>query len=163
MLGKLARWLRILGYDTSYHVFAEDDDLLIQAQAEDRILLTRDVPLSRRAPDNRCLLVLHGHLDDQMAQLVNTLNISLDRDPFTRCLACNTPIIEIGQKEAADLVPPYIQRTQTHFFKCVTCDQIYWRGTHVNRMDELLSLIRSRAESYSTSIDSPSRSQPSYE
>lgn len=145
MLGKLARWLRILGYDTTYDAFAEDDDLLVQAEAEGRILLTRDGPLAERAPAGGCVRIAHDGLDDQIAQLVDEIGLNLDRKPFTRCLICNKPIVEISDEDARERVPPYVFQTQTRFYKCPTCNRIYWQGTHLNRMAERLEQIRSRA------------------
>ena len=144
MLGKLARWLRILGYDTAYKTFAEDDHLLEQAEAENRILLTRDGPLFERAPQNRCIHIDHDALEDQMAQLVHALGLTLDREPFTRCLSCNTPLGEISRDEAGGRVPPYVFQAQKRFFKCPADDQVFWRGTHVDRMDERLDRIKAR-------------------
>ncbi len=144
MLGKLARWLRILGYDTAYQTFAEDDHLLEQARSENRILLTRDGPLFERAPQDCCIHIDHNALEDQMAQLVQTLGLTLDREPFTRCLICNTPLVEITCQEARDQVPPYVFQTHKRFFKCPTDNQIFWRGTHVDRMDERLDRIKAR-------------------
>ena len=145
MLGKLARWLRILGYDTAYDPFAEDDALLRQAEAEDRILLTRDVPLSERAPEGCCILVAHDKLDGQMAQLVQTLGLDLDRETFTRCLICNDPIVDVSRDAVRDRVPPYVFQTQTRFHRCPTCGRIYWRGTHLDRMSERLAKIKTEA------------------
>jgi uncharacterized protein with PIN domain/uncharacterized protein involved in tolerance to divalent cations len=149
MLGKLARWLRILGYDTAYDAFAEDNDLLRQARAEARILLTRDGPLAERASDGRCILIGHDHLDDQIGQLVRTLGLNLDRDPFTRCLICNEPIIEIPRDSVRDRVPPYVFQTQRHYRECPLCKRIYWRGTHMDRMESRLRRIKTRVREHS--------------
>ncbi len=146
MLGKLTRWLRILGYDTAYETFAEDDDLLVVSAAEDRILLTRDGPLAQRAPKGTCLHIDYGGLDDQIAPMVVQLGISLDGEPFTRCLACNTPIRALAKEDAKKRVPDYIYVTQTTFFECPDCAQVYWRGTRVDRMDERLTKIKNRVK-----------------
>ena len=145
MLGKLARWLRILSYDTAYDPFAEDDDLLEQALSEDRILLTRDAPLADRASDGPCLLVEHGHLDDQMTQLVRALGLDLDRETFTRCLICNVPIEDVPEQDIKDRVPPYILQRHRRFHECPSCKRVYWRGTHLDRMAERLQSIRDKA------------------
>ena len=142
MLGKLARWLRILGYDTTYDAFAEDNDLLRQAEAEGRVLLTRDGPLAERAPLGRCIRIAHDGLDDQIAQLVSVVGLDLSRTTFTRCLICNDPIVAVLPEDVADRVPAYVLETQTRFYRCPTCDRIYWRGTHLNRMTSRLEQIR---------------------
>ena len=145
MLGKLARWLRILSYDTAYDPFVDDDDLLDQARSEGRILLTRDRPLADRAPDGSCLLVEHGHLDDQIAQLVRTLGLDLDREPFTRCLICNVPTEDVSEHKVGDRVPPYVLKRHSRFHECPSCERVYWRGTHLDRMAERLESIRAKA------------------
>ena len=145
MLGRLARWLRILGYDTAYDAFAEDDALLAISAREDRMLLTRDRPLFERAPEGTCLHIDDDDLDDQLAQLVLELGLSLDREPFTRCLTCNTPIEAL--EDVADRVPDYVLATQDTFFECPDCEQVFWRGTHVDRMDERLCRIKARVAS----------------
>lgn len=145
MLGKLARWLRILGYDTAYDAFAGDDDLLLQAEAEGRILLTRDAPLAGRAPEGRCLLVEHGSLDDQVVQLVRALGLELDRETFTRCLLCNDPIERVEPEAVRDRVPDYVYQNRSRFYRCPSCNRVYWRGTHLDRMAERLEQIRAKA------------------
>jgi uncharacterized protein with PIN domain len=142
MLGKLARWLRILGYDTAYDPYGEDNALIRQAQAEGRILLTRDRPLSERMPNGRCLLVAAGDLDGQVAQLVAEIDLDLDRRTFTRCLICNEPLVALSRPKAEGRVPPYVYKTQTRFQLCPACDRVYWRGTHLDRMSERLERIR---------------------
>lgn len=145
MLGKLARWLRILGYDTEYDPYADDDALLAQSAAEDRILLTRDAPLVDREDGGRAVLIDSGRLDEQMAQLVRTVGLDLDRDTFTRCLLCNEPIVDVPPDQVKDQVPPYVYKTQTRFHVCPCCDRVYWRGTHLDRMAERLMLIKAKA------------------
>ncbi len=146
MLGKLARWLRILGYDTAYDPLADDDTLLNRALAEDRILLTRDRPLAERGPDGCCFLVASGNLDDQMVQLVRMLGLDLERETFTRCLVCNEPILQVTPEAVRDSVPPYVFKTQRRFHACPECHRIYWQGTHLNRMRGRLKTIREHAE-----------------
>jgi len=148
MLGKLTRWLRILGYDTAYETFAEDDDLIAVSASEGRILLTRDGPLVRHAPKGTCLYIDYGNLDDQIAQMVVQLGISLDGEPFTRCLACNTPIRLLARADAKERVPDYIYKIQTTFFECPDCSQVYWWGTHVDRINERLMKIKNRVMVY---------------
>lgn len=146
MLGKLARWLRLLGYDTAYDTFAEDAHLLKRAISENRVLLTRDGPLARRAPKDMCLYIDYGNLDDQVAQLVVQLGISLDGEPFTRCLTCNTLIRPLKREDAKKRVPDYIYTTVDTFFECTDCLNVYWHGTHVDRMGERLTRIRNRVK-----------------
>ena len=146
MLGKLARWLRILGYDTTYDPLADDDTILNQALTEDRILLTRDRPLADRSSDGRSFLIAHDGLDDQMLQLVQTLGLDLDRETFTLCLVCNEPILQVQAEAVQDRIPPYVYETQRRFHECPKCSRVYWQGTHLNRMNSRLEKIKEHAE-----------------
>ena len=149
MLGKLARWLRILDYDTVYDNFAEDDDLLANAETESRILLTRDGPLADRAGDIdgvRCVFIEEGRLADQIAQLVTDVDLDLSRETFRRCLECNVPIASVRLEDVATSVPAYVKATQTEFFRCPDCERVYWSGTHTERMTERLTEIRAAVE-----------------
>ena len=145
MLGKLARWLRILGYDTVYDNFAEDDDLLALAESQDRVLLTRDRPLVERAEkrDNvSCLHIDDETLDAQLAQLVTDVDLDLGRPTFTRCLECNVSIRQVSPEDVVTIVPPHVYKAQTAFFRCPSCQRVFWAGSHTERMDSRLASIR---------------------
>lgn len=136
MLGRLARWLRALGYDTVYDTALDDDALAQRAQSERRILLTRDVELTRRR-GLRAILVRDDRVGHQLRQVVRELGLST-RGAFSRCLACNTLLQDITPQQAEPEVPPYAFKTQTRFRRCPHCGRIYWRGTHWTHMHELL-------------------------
>lgn len=132
MLGRLARWARALGYDTLYDASWDDALLADIARSQERILLTRDVELTRRRALNSVLI----HDDKVMAQLTQ-LRRELQLDDggaFTRCIECNAELISTGAEEIALRVPPYVLATQTQFKACPQCGKIYWRGTHWNHM-----------------------------
>jgi uncharacterized protein with PIN domain len=139
MLGRLARWLRILGYDAEYHPGLEDRELARIARAEDRILLTRDTELARRK-GFRSLLVESQELEEQLRQVVAELGLRPWRRP-ARCTLCNAPLEEATPDEVRDLVPPYVGRTQTRFTRCPACRRVYWPGTHWRRMVETLQSL----------------------
>ncbi len=132
MLGRLARWLRALGYDTLYDAEAEDHALVRQALAQDRILLTRDVELARRR-GVRIVLIADDRVENQLRQLVATLHLSAS-GAFSRCVECNTPLVDLPREQARPLVPPYVFVTQPHFRRCPRCGRVYWRGTHWAQM-----------------------------
>lgn len=140
MLGKLAKWLRMLGYDTTYIPDADDDELVRIAVREDRILLTRDRRLcDRRMVRSRCVFVDWGSTKQQVRQVVDMLDLKVDREAlFTRCAVCNGEIAPVSKLSIADRVPPYVYQTQAEFGYCAGCDRIYWRGTHVQHVLEAL-------------------------
>ena len=136
MLGRLARWLRILGYDTLYDVSLDDPQLVRIARAQDRILLTRDLGLARRR--NVRLIVLESEtLEGQLAHLRRELGISA-LAPFTRCPVCNERLEPVTTDRAWGQVPSYVFATQDAFRLCPNCNRFYWRGTHWDRMREVM-------------------------
>ncbi len=134
MLGKLSKWLRLLGYDTVYDNVASDPELARRARAENRVLLTRDRELSaRRGP--RTLLIQSQMLENQVREVQTALGPP-PRPPLSRCAVCNTALETISSAEIADRVPPYVLQTHTEFHCCPGCERIYWPGSHVQGMHE---------------------------
>ncbi len=134
MLGRLAKWLRVLGYDTLYHQHLDDNDLVRLARAEGRLILTRDTKLAHRR-GVRCLLIESELVKDQLPQVLNDLGLVPD-NLFSRCAVCNAPLEEMEKSAAKERVPPYTFRTQERFKFCPQCDRVYWRGTHWEGMKE---------------------------
>ena len=135
MLVGLGRWLRIAGYDT---VIAErgrnDRELVEQAHAEDRVLLTRDRRLVeiRKANDRTFVLESVG-IDAWAAELVRRLGLDWNHSPFSRCNVCNV-ILEEATPALRRKLPPSIQALNEHVNVCPRCGRLYWEGSHVHRM-----------------------------
>jgi hypothetical protein len=134
MLGRLARWLRILGYDTLYDAAWDDPHLVRLARAQDRVLLTRDTELARRR-GVRVVLVEGETLEAQLDFLRRALHIRARLD-MGRCPVCNGQLQAVEKKSVRERVPPYVYATQDAFRVCAGCGRIYWRGTHWERMRE---------------------------
>jgi uncharacterized protein with PIN domain len=128
MLGRLARWLRALGFDTLYFRDAPDARLLGLALREDRRLLTRDAALARRA---RAIgfLVRAERLDDQLREVATGCALTGGR-PLRRCLECNAVLAPVPPAAVRDLVPPYTLATQGEFWRCPGCHRVFWPGSH---------------------------------
>ena len=142
MLGTLAKWLRILGYDTQYDPNLDDHHLVGLARAQDRVLLTRDQELARRRGLS-VLLVTSERLDAQIGQVLAELELEPDRS-FSRCPVCNVPLAEMDREKAQARVPAYVAQTQQVFKSCPACQRIYWRGSHWQRMnDQLARMLKS--------------------
>jgi uncharacterized protein with PIN domain len=128
MLGRLARWLRLLGYDAAY--LSDTDDLAVVrlARAEGRTILTRDTGLvARRGVD--AILIESQDLDPQIEQVIR--EIGPPPEPIMpRCMACNVPLIDLAPEAAAGRVPPYVLRMHDAFTECPHCHRVYWEGTH---------------------------------
>jgi uncharacterized protein with PIN domain len=136
MLGKLARWLALLGYDAKFAGAdgRSDLELLRVAQNEGRIFVTRD----RRIPEVagvRKVVILHETLAEQLRQLVEELGLKPDAARlFSRCADCNEPLETLNREEALPLVPPKVQTLDTPFWRCPRCARLYWNGTHTERI-----------------------------
>ncbi len=136
MLGKLARWLRALGYDTLYSRDAPDSRLLGIALRERRRLLTRDAALAARARAAG-LLVRAEDLDGQLREVMEACGLA-GRAPLSRCLSCNGVLAPRDRAEVSGRVPPYTLATQEAFWSCEGCGRVYWAGTHARGILERL-------------------------
>jgi uncharacterized protein with PIN domain len=132
MLGRLATWLRLLGYDTAYERDATDAQLARIARAENRVLLTRDVELTRRR-GVRSVLIESEQAEEQVRQVFHVLNLTA-REAFSRCAECNSLLEQVSKDAVHGQVPPYVFHTQERFRRCPRCARIYWRGTHWARI-----------------------------
>ena len=140
MLGTLAKWLRILGYDTTYQAQLDDNQLVRLARAEGRILLTRDTGFLKRKGLRR-LLIESEVLEEQLAQVLQAFGLHAD-NPFSRCPVCNTVLEDVPKYEAWGQVPPFVFHTQERFRLCPECNRFYWRGTHWQRMLERMERLK---------------------
>jgi uncharacterized protein with PIN domain len=147
-VGKLARWLRMLGYDTIFVNDIDDGVLVDIGLKEERVLLTRDtqIMLSRPVVSGkvRALLTSEDDPREQMRQVITEMNLDRERE-FTLCLECNVPLAPRDRDEVRDLVPPYVYKTQTQYHQCLACGRIYWRGTHWEHMKQVLGILMEAA------------------
>lgn len=141
-LGKLARWMRILGLDTLYFQDIEDRELIRTAVEDKRILLTRDTRIAAEPGNAECLFVESDNWMEQLRQILSAFHLEVSPEKlFTRCLLCNSPLSPIPKEAVEERVPPFVFRTQQEFVRCPTCDKIYWQGTHVSHVLEKLKLL----------------------
>ena len=134
MLGRLARWLRLLGYDAAYENDAADLQLARRARAESRVLLTRDRALAARR-GLRTLLIESEKLEEQVRQVRQALGPPPE-PALSRCSLCNVPLKPATREEVAGRIPVYVARTHSRFRVCPACGRVYWEGTHLERMRE---------------------------
>ena len=127
-VGKLARWLRMMGYDSLFFDGAEDSQMVRQALAEGRMILTRDTEVMKRRVIGsgrlKAILIESEEPERQMRQLLSSLDLLEGARPFTLCLECNQPLVERGRDEVRDRVPPYVFATQTHYMECPACQRL---------------------------------------
>lgn len=141
MLGSLARWLRIMGYDSTYEREAKDTEILRRSIDEDRFLITRDKQLALRAGE-KGFLITSDRLEDQLAQMVKRFGLRSEAVP-TRCTICNGALEKVGRNEIMDNVPPRVLERNEEFFRCTSCGQIYWKGTHWEKIRRTLDGLQS--------------------
>jgi uncharacterized protein len=139
MVGKLARWLRVLGIDAAYSNTYKDDEIIRIAGAENRVVLTRDTGLAARRSAVRVVLIESDCYTQQIDQVVREFHLT-DFEIFTRCLECNVVLAPISKETVFDRVPPYVYLTQKRFAVCPSCNRVFWHGTHA---DQMLKRIRS--------------------
>ncbi len=146
MLGSLARWLRLLGYDTTYDRAATDEHLLQLAKSQHRVLLTRDRAVARRGPS--AFYVSSHDLDGQLEEVFGGLGIEFPTElPVERCSMCNAPLTLSSVEEAQGAgVPARVLQSHREFWRCPACARVYWRGTHVNSMEVRLAALRARTQ-----------------
>lgn len=140
-LGRLAKWLRILGFDSEYFRGDNTSSLIIQALREDRIILSRN----HRLPSPRGMrvfLIKQERIKEQLKEVFGVLGIKPEVDKmFSRCIICNIGLEKIAKEQIKEKVPGYVFNTQEEFIFCPRCQRVYWPGTHwgnvKNTLEEL--------------------------
>ena len=134
MLGRLARWLRVLGCDVAYGAHLHGMTLVRRARDEERVLLTRDSRLLRRVDPPPHVFVRSNLFREQVAQVVAAVPLGLVA-PFSRCLDCNQPLEDVVPEHVAGRVPTDVAATQRRFQHCPRCHKVFWPGAHRARME----------------------------
>ena len=143
-LGKLNKWLRILGFDS-----CETSGCIAgpgPAPDSDRLYLTRTRKQFERLPRHRRLFIHSNDPVDQVREVIQTLGIAeTDITPFSRCIRCNTPIDPIAKEFVRNDVPDYVWTTSDRFHQCRRCRKIYWAGSHTEcGLEKIRFLFRKR-------------------
>ncbi len=133
-LGRLAAYLRMLGFDTWYERLADDPRLASVSNREHRILLTRDVGLLKRKEVKNGYFVRCDKPIEQLGELSRRFALHSYFSPFTRCMECNGSLVSVQKGEVAELLPPHTRETKNEFSRCEQCGKIFWRGSHHARM-----------------------------
>jgi len=147
MLGRLAKWLRLLGNDTLYYPTIEDSRLLRIAREEGRILLTRDSRLVKVRDVPRYLLIEENDLFRQLKAVIRKFNLPVQscldspENFSTRCSLCNSPTDAASREDARGHVPEYVLSSHSKFRYCPSCRKYYWKGTHIEKMRERLTKL----------------------
>ena len=144
-LGALARYLRLLGFDTVWRNDLADEEIIDRSLAERRIILTRDVGILRNGR------VTHGYWlratepAAQLEEVVRALQLGPDFEPYSRCLECNGECVPISRREAASVIPLQVFLVYRDFRRCTGCGRVYWPGSHLERLDRIIRRARDAA------------------
>jgi uncharacterized protein with PIN domain len=140
-LGKLAAYLRMLGFDTLYRSCYTDPELVRTSLDEDRVLLTRDRGLLKHGVLTRGYWLRETDSRAQLREIVRRFDLTASMRPFTRCMACNGELADIKKEEALAGIPPRVAREFDHFRRCPCCRRVYWPGSHYRRMQDRIAAL----------------------
>ncbi len=145
MLGKLAKWLRFLGYDTTYSNDLSEDEYLAQVN-EGRILLTRNTRLKRKVPQGKLVFIRDNDPKVQLQELIGRLHLRPEpKRFFTRCALCNEVLEPTEGADVHGKVPDYIWTAHERFSRCEGCGKLYWEGSHLERnRKEIMRLLEKK-------------------
>ncbi|ABN70399.1 protein of unknown function DUF82 [Staphylothermus marinus F1] len=155
MLGNVARWLRMLGYDTLYDRKYEDWKILDIARKEGRIIITRDRGLHHRALNNgiKSIYLDMDEVSERLAYIAYVAGIRLHIDmDKSRCPLCNGELRKAKKKEVEGKVPRKVYLLHDDFWICTRCGKIYWIGSHWRKIEEILSEARKKYEAIKRSM-----------
>lgn len=134
MLGKLAKRLRLMGYDTYYDPKADDREILRLSKEEDRFIVTRDSQMAK-IHGAKVLLIRSTDLMTQLKEMSKLAKISPESGlSFSRCPECNTPVKDVSKEEVKNIVPKFVYETLNKFSYCPKCKKAYWQGTHYQKL-----------------------------
>lgn len=140
-LGKLARYLRLLGFNTDFRNDADDPEIIARATDEHRIILTRDVGILKHAAVTHGYWVRTTDPRAQIGEVIRRFNLQGQIRPFTRCMVCNGQVAPVPKTAVVDRLPEKTRRYYDAFTQCNTCGRIYWKGSHYERMKHLVAHI----------------------
>jgi len=140
-LGKLAAYLRMLGFDTLYSNSSEDEQLAEISRGQRRILLTRDVGLLKRSAVTHGYFVRHTHTRRQLTEIVSRFDLARLVRPFSRCMRCNGPLEPATREAVRGRIPEGAAELHEEFRECRTCGRVYWPGGHYQRMRQWIEAL----------------------
>jgi hypothetical protein len=146
-LGRLARYLRLAGFDTLYRTDYDDHTIVALAVAESRVVLTRDKGLLKHAAVTRGHWLRATDPREQIVEVLCAFDLAGSLRPFTRCMRCNTVLRSVAKADVAARVPPRVRAQFDAFAQCPGCARLYWRGSHYDRMCRLLDAVQARLAS----------------
>jgi len=140
-LGKLAGYLRVLGFDSLYQNDYTDDEIINVSKQEKRIILTRDIGILKRNTVERGYWIRNTEVQEQALEVVTRFDLRNKIMPFKRCMECNGEIIMVSKDSITGLLEPKTKAYYNEFYRCMNCQKIYWKGSHYKKLDQFISGI----------------------
>jgi hypothetical protein len=145
-LGRLTRWLRIMGFDTVYYKGNNMGTLIIEALRDDRFIVTR-----RQSKiddlEKKTVVLTTDQLNEQIKEIIVKLNLKIVKNEmFTRCTLCNESLVEVTKEAVKERVPLHVYKIQHNFRQCVLCKHVYWRGSHWGNASAMVKEILGKPE-----------------
>jgi len=142
MLGRLAKWMRVIGCDVAYYRKIDDAELVDLAIKDGRLILTRDnLLIKRRKAKGNFLLVGGNSYKEQLKQVAQHFSIDPYKYLLTRCIECNISLTETDKEKVKEFIPEYVYKNESSFRRCPGCKKIYWPATHKNEIIKTLMEI----------------------
>ena len=141
-LGKLARYMRMLGFDTLYENDLDDESIVNLSLIEKRTILTRDVGLLKRKTITHGYYIRNTKTDQQIEEVVNRFQLEKLIKEFSRCIDCNGILTFVSKEKVIDKIPPKVKIHYTEFFICTECSKIYWHGSHIEGMSKVVNKFK---------------------
>jgi len=141
-LGRLARYLRVMGFDVLYKNDFEDDEIVRTSLKERRAILTRDRGILKRNEVTHGYWVRSTKVEEQVKEVLKRFDLKNEIKEFSRCVECNEPLKSIKKETIIDQLPPKVANLQNEFYRCPVCNKIYWKGTHHKRMLSFITSVR---------------------
>ncbi len=128
----------MMGYDTLLFTGSDDWEMVVTALREERVVVTKDSQIMKRGVITsgrlKAVLITSDEPEQQMKQVIETLDLDCQFRPFSICLECNQPLVERSKEDVEKLVPPHVFQAQEQYVECPVCHRIYWKGTHWQAM-----------------------------
>jgi uncharacterized protein with PIN domain len=141
-LGKLARYLRMMGFDVHYKNDLSDEEIVENSLNQRRAILTRDRGILKRNNVTHGYYVRSSRIEEQVKEIIKRFDLRKSIKEFTRCLECNSELIEIAKEKISGNLPPKVSQSQKEFFSCSGCGKLYWKGTHHQKMLAFIETLK---------------------
>lgn len=138
MLGKLAKWLRFLGFNTAYNTELSKSQIISMSIKEKRTFLTKDSSINDYSGNFKFYFVKSMELDSQLNEIIQEFDLRRNMNPFSLCSTCNSTVELISKEEIENKLPDKVRQYQDEFWYCRNCDKLYWKGSHYERMMKFL-------------------------